>query len=436
MPQIITEAGTVTTGGATGKLLITLITPGWGSSVYYSPALLEQAAKDKVFPAGTQQHIDHMSRKDAHENPAGSLTTLAAVLTEDARWENGRLVAEAKLGSRYRDTITEFAEYIGTSIAVGADVTIGEAEGRKGQIIEKLYPDPLNRVDFVTVAGRGGKVDKVLEAIAGRAVEATANDTRNALSAAVTEAYGADGVWLWVLDYDDKNVWFTQESADESKTWQQAYTMGDTAALTGDLIEVRRVTSYVPIDAAAAESVTVSARDAKHIAELLIASGVDPAEVDAAIESVLRITKDSPSAPAGVTEKKEPTMATIQIEESVHADLVEKSSRTTALEAELTEARTKLAAAESATATAQAESIVAEAFGDIEAKATRRSLVKAALAAESFDADALKADAVEAAAEIRAERGEGQPRGVGFTGSVTESADVADADVLTALKGA
>ena len=129
-------------------------------------------------------------------------------------------------------------------------------------------------------------------------------------------------------------------------------------------------------------------------------------------------------------------MATIQIEESVHADLVEKSSRTTALEAELTEARKKLAAAEAASATSKAEAIVAEAFGDIEAKVTRRSLVAAALAAESLDEAALKASAEEAAAEIRAERGAGTVRGVGHTAGVTESVDVADADVLTALKGA
>lgn len=404
MPQIIKEAGTLTTG-ATGKLLITLITPGWGSSGYYSPALLEQAAKDKVFPAGTQQHIDHMSRKDAQDQPAGSLTTLAAVLTEDARWEGGRLVAEAKLGSRYRDTITEFAEYIGTSIAVGADVTIGEAEGRKGQIIEKLYPDPLNRVDFVTVAGRGGKVDKVLEAIAGRAVEATANDTRNALSAAVTEAYGADGVWLWVLDYDDTNVWFTQESADESKTWQQTYTMGDTAAeLTGDLVEVRRVTSYVP--------------------------------VTPATES-----KNVPSNPAGLPQPndvKETNMGKIEVDEAAHTAAVEASGRVPVLEAENADLKAKLAESAKKDNDATAAAVVAEAFKGIDAPATVKLLASTyTLTAEgAVDTAALKAKAEEAAAEIAASFGAGTVRGVGHTSTAAESAEPADADVLTALKGA
>lgn len=401
MPQIITEAGTLTTGG-TGKLLITLITPGWGSSGYYSPALLEQAAKDKVFPAGTQQHIDHLSRTEAHDNPAGSLTTLAAVLTEDARWEGGRLVAEAKLGSRYRDTITEFADYIGTSIAVGADVTIGEAEGRRGQIIEKLYPDPLNRVDFVTVAGRGGKVDKVLEAIAGRAIEATANETRQALSAAVTEAYGADGVWLWVLDYDDANVWFTQESADESTTWQQAYTMGDQAELTGDLIEVRRVTTYVPI-------------------------------------TPTTESQDSPPDPAGVTEnEKEPIVATIQIEESEHANLVAQSSRAAVLESEVTAANTRADVAEAALAKrdldAAAAAIVAEAFDAVEITApkTAARLAKGYTVKEgALDADALKADIEESIKELAEAAGLGKVHGNGPT-AVAETI-ATEADVLKAL---
>ena len=117
----INEAGTLATT-STGRLEITLITPGWGSSGYYSAEMLEQAATDKVFPRGTQQHIDHLTAGERIENSAGSLKTLAAVLTEDAVWDpdyvdketgkKGRLKSEALLGSQYRDTITEFADYI------------------------------------------------------------------------------------------------------------------------------------------------------------------------------------------------------------------------------------------------------------------------------------------------------------------------------------
>jgi hypothetical protein len=109
MPKLITEAGTLTAGHPPpASSMITLITPGWGSSGYYSDKLLEQAAKDKVFPAGTQMHIDHMSSSDEWERPAGSLhhpgrgprprTPSGYVDEETAR----RLAAPAKLGSKFR----------------------------------------------------------------------------------------------------------------------------------------------------------------------------------------------------------------------------------------------------------------------------------------------------------------------------------------------
>lgn len=129
-------------------------------------------------------------------------------------------------------------------------------------------------------------------------------------------------------------------------------------------------------------------------------------------------------------------MAKIEVDEVTYQTAVEASGRVPALEAELSEARTKLAASESATVTAKAQSIVAEAFGDIEAKTTRKSLVAAALAAETFDPEALKADALEAVAEIRTERGEGNVHGAGNTTATSrEAATVADADILKALKG-
>ena len=403
MAKLIHEAGTLSTAAGPGKLLIKLITPGWGSSGYYSPELLEQAATDKVFAKGTQMHIDHMSATERREQPAGSVKTLAAVLTEDAVWDGEGLVAEAMLGSQYRDVITEFAEYIGTSIAAGADVTIGEAEGRRGTIIEKLYPDPLNRVDFVTVAGRGGKVEKVLESIAGRAEEATANDTRAAISTAIRDAYQDQGVWVWLLDYDDQHVWFEQESADESKVWQQTYTLNDiTVELTGDLVEVRRVTSYVPVTPAT-EAAT-----------------------------------DSPSGPAGVTEGKETPMGHIQIEESVHADLIEKSSRTTALEAELTTVTARATTAEAGLteandAAAAAVDEAAFTAAGISAPKTAARLSKGYPVKENgvLDSEALATDVAESIAELQAANGAGHVRGLGDT--VTESKTITDDDVVNAL---
>lgn len=401
MPKIIREAGKLGQVSDTGRAEITLITPGWGSSGYYSAELLQRAAEEKVFPAGTQQHIDHLSEEDQRNRPAGSLMTLAAVLQENARWNGQALVAESLIGSRYRDIISEFAEHIGTSIAVGADVKLGEAEGRRGQIVEALYPDVLNRVDFVTAAGRGGKINKILESVAAREA-LTDNDRRNELRDLLRAAYGDDATWVWVLDSDDANVWFTVESETESTTYASTYALdGDQIALTGDPVEVKAITTYQPIDA-----------------------------IDAAAE-------DSPPALAGVTEGKEPLVALIQIEEAEYAGLKENASRATALEAENGTLKDALLESKKDSMKTRAEQIVAEAFGQIEAPSTRKRLAESYTVTESGDLDetALKQVAEESAAEIQRLGGAGTVRGVGQTSTVQEAAAEPEiAEVLSALR--
>ena len=129
-------------------------------------------------------------------------------------------------------------------------------------------------------------------------------------------------------------------------------------------------------------------------------------------------------------------MATTQIEEAELATLRESASRAATVEAELAEARTLLAEAETARTKATAEAIVAEAFGDTEAKVTRAALITAALAAEAFDADKLRADATEAAAEIAVTHGAGTPRGLGDAGKVTESGKtITSESIVSALRG-
>lgn len=363
-------------GAPTGaRTLITLITPGWGSSGYYSPAVLEQAAKDRVFPAGTQMHIDHDM-----DGGVGSVSTLAAALSEDARWEpewvdpdtgvKGRLAAENRVFSHKREMLAEMADVIGTSIAAGAEVSWGEAEGRSGKIIESLVPSRTNRVDYVTVAGRGGRISEVLESF-------QVKEARNV------------GMWL------------------ESRMHSMFTNIADEMFGDGRMTREERIVLSGALGEALTSFTSKVESDAPQLFERDLWE--DPTSTVSSEAS----KESSPPDPAGVTEGKEPIVATIQIEESEHATLKADASRATALEAELKAAKEKLAAAESAGREAKAESIVAEAFGDLDAKVTRRSLVAAALAAESLDEEALRDSAVEAAAEIRVARGEGEPHGVG-----------------------
>lgn len=153
----IKEAGTLTKEG--GRWLIQAISPGKGSSGSYPQEVLEAAAKDRVFPAGTMMMIDHATEAQDWERPEGSIKDLAGVLTEDARWDDkhGALVAEAKIFEHWRPILESMREEIGISIRASGEVE--EADG--GRIVKRLVEG--RSIDFVTRAGRGGRVLEVLE---------------------------------------------------------------------------------------------------------------------------------------------------------------------------------------------------------------------------------------------------------------------------------
>ncbi|MFC7402904.1 hypothetical protein [Citricoccus sp. GCM10030269] len=158
----VTESATATATVATakdgpGEVLVRIIDEGVGSSGTYTRAILEQAAKDKVFPKNTAMHLNHDTETELMERPGGSLRNMVGALLEDARYQNGALFARARIGSKWRHLIEEFHDVIGVSINAAAEV---DHTGT----IARLVPDPFNRVDLVTVAGRGGRVEALLEA--------------------------------------------------------------------------------------------------------------------------------------------------------------------------------------------------------------------------------------------------------------------------------
>lgn len=159
----LTEAGTTK---AQGRMQIVCLTPGWGSSGYYSPAVCEAAAP--LVAAGTQMFLDHPSESQRHDRPERSVRDIAAVVTEDAHWDADEqaIVTECQVVGAYRDLIEDLAPFIGLSITGSAvDVVEGEAEGKRGRIIEGLAA--IDSVDFVTRAGRGGRVAQILESARG-----------------------------------------------------------------------------------------------------------------------------------------------------------------------------------------------------------------------------------------------------------------------------
>jgi hypothetical protein len=243
----------------TGRLRVQVITPGWGSSGYYPAPVLEAAGKAAVFPAGTQMYLDHPSWSEAQDRPERSVRDLAAVLTGPASWDDQMqaLVAEAQVFAPYRDMLTDpgLAQAIGVSIRANAVVEQGEAEGRTGTIVSELVEGVS--VDFVTQAGRGGRILSVLEsarpqrvverAVASGVAEATANDTQAALAAALTVRLGGSESYAWVRDFDDTTVWFELESPTLTGLFAMTYQLADTGdvTFTGDPQQVTAAESQL-----------------------------------------------------------------------------------------------------------------------------------------------------------------------------------------------
>lgn len=160
-----------------GKVQVKLISPGWGSSGYYSAKMLERDGP-KVFKKGLHMYMNHPTEEEDKNRPERDLRDLVGVQEEDAKWlPNGPtgpgLYATASVFSPYREFIDEAAPFIGTSIRAGGRATEGEAEGRHGPIVESL--EEGYSVDYVTLPGRGGQVLPLLEAARSRLLQEAAS---------------------------------------------------------------------------------------------------------------------------------------------------------------------------------------------------------------------------------------------------------------------
>lgn len=427
MPQSLQETGRITEAAVaeaknTGRMLIQHISPGWGSSGFYAAEVLEQAAADVVIPAGTQMFADHPTEAEAKERPVRSIKDLMSVTVEDARIATdddvargadiGGLVSEVDIVPTYRPLLEHLRDSIGVSIRGDGELVPGEAEGRTGMIVESLAH--VKSVDWVTRAGRGGKVLSLVESARAnaRAVEhgldeATVNDTREALLTVLRDAYGSKNpvgpnTYVWVRDFDDTTVWFEVDGpGDGAGLYAHDYATAATGAvaLTGERTEVRVRTTYVPV------------------------------------------TRPGSTTETTVTESQEDTMPQIQIEEAEHARLVEQAGRVTALEERATTAETArdqairerdqaLAASAAEQRRARAHQIISEHDGVFD------QLQAAGLAADlplaedgTLDEEAFTTRVDEAAARLAVARGAGQV--TGFGGTSTSTSTGVDARKLT-----
>lgn len=376
-----------------GVFRIDLITPGWGSSGFYGADVLEQAAAERVFPAGTHMYVNHQTAEEAQTRPEGDLNVHVATLTEDATWDGRALSARARVYSSHKAFLTERKDDIGVSIRASAEVSQGEADGRRGQIIERLVE--ATSVDFVTKAGRGGRIAEVLEAAAGDSL------TREASMERLTEARNV-GHWM------------------ESRLHLELTRIADDMFGDGRLTREERIS----LSSAVGQALTTFASQLEDEQPQLYSRDLweEPTAFLAAAEN-------DPVNPAGqstTTESKEDTMP--QIEEARLRQLEEASGRVTALEserdtaiAERDEARTERDKARSETREAQIATIIAEAdaeFDELQAEGLTRRAADHVDESGKFDAAGFKTKVDEAAAKLAESTGAGTVSGFGRTSPV------------------
>lgn len=403
-PTTITEAVGTAAPPREGRMLIQIITPGTGSSGIYPAEVLETAARSRIFKAGLHLYADHPTVAEDQDRPERSIKDLAGVLTQDAYWDGTALVAEAKTYSPWSEVLAQMHEDIGVSIRASARVEESDEQGRPiiAELVEALS------VDFVTHAGRGGKVLQVLES--ARQVQETlpgglvADDLEQRLD----DAIGPDS---WVHDFTDEWLVYRVYNDGDSHLVQQPYIADDQGriTLTGTPTRVSRRVTY----------------DAQ-------TGPTSPAPL-------------SPSTSAGVTERKEATMAQIQVDEAEHKRLTTAIEKVSVLESErdaaiqrAEDAEARIAEAQTAADTATVDRIIAAAgveFSALEAKGLRAGLP---MKDGRLDATAFEESVKEAATAKAAESGAGRPSGMGTVSESTTDMTEADADAALGItqKGA
>lgn len=238
---VIREQVTTPIKTGTGRYRMRIIDAGTGSSGIYPAATLEQAARDRVFPRGLRMHLDHPTAAEADDRPGRSVKDWVAVLDSDAEWNPATqaLEADMRVFRPWQILVEDMAADVGLSIYAYAEATPTPEGNRIDRITEAVS------VDFVTAAGRGGKILAVLEnARTAAAAEATVNDRREQLAALLRRPDGS----VWIRDFDDTRhiVWWED---DTNRVWQSTYTVtdGDQPTITGNPTEVYPVTTFVPV---------------------------------------------------------------------------------------------------------------------------------------------------------------------------------------------
>lgn len=150
--------------GEDGTIPVKVIGPGWSvNGNYYSESMLRRDVAR--YKAGTKNFWNHPGPVAEREHPGGDLGALASKFAvnacylaegEEGAFDGPGIYTRARPYSAYRDRIVEMAEDIGMSHRAKAKRRMGEAEGRRGWLVEGITK--VISVDYVATPAAGGAV--------------------------------------------------------------------------------------------------------------------------------------------------------------------------------------------------------------------------------------------------------------------------------------
>lgn len=156
--------------GATKTVDVTLIRAGWSANNrYYSKEALGRAV---VAFEGSRAFVNHPSLSEQKERPERDVRDLAGYYTNVRQESDGSLRGTLNLvGARgdelaplIHEAVTKKPDLLGVSINALGKTKMGEAEGRKGVLVEDIVQAPSTSTDIVTTPAAGGKFERLMMA--------------------------------------------------------------------------------------------------------------------------------------------------------------------------------------------------------------------------------------------------------------------------------
>ncbi|ALJ19499.1 hypothetical protein [Microbacterium sp. No. 7] len=172
-PTLITEHSARLLASAAGKWLVTVITPGVGSSGTYVPEVLARDA-GSAWPKGTKLWFKHPGDGEGagDRDPRDQW----GVLEADAYWdaEEQKVKAPVRILAHWKDVVESIGEDGELSIYAWA-------ERDDNGVVTAFLPNRTNSIDMVSYAGRPGsgldrKIEAAREAAGKTTVEASAGN--------------------------------------------------------------------------------------------------------------------------------------------------------------------------------------------------------------------------------------------------------------------